>query len=390
MEKKSRAYYNRLLSQYIDGTISEEDRFELEKHALDDPFLFEALEGLQNKDGNNVDAIHDLKSKVDQHPDKKRTRSIPLFNYGIAASLILLMGVGLWMFNTSNTASDTIAMNTSASEVEDKAFNIEHTKTELPIAESTKRKNKTTELSANNQYDSPKAVISQADNKEDDQRRYADEKILESRVQEEQPISSILQGRPAAVSPELSNVAETNSGSDVSDVISEALEEEKEPPVSNELVIATPSIPKESDESKEVIASDQVLNEEYTDKIQYSKKRSNSATSKANTQELRLALSEYIVTLDETVLAAPPNGISDFRANFIAGNNPTRLAQNIDKQIVVEFMLTSAGKPTNLKSLSDNDSECVETVIEAIKKSGTWITYPESFPAVVRLEMPCL
>lgn len=49
MTNKSSTYYDRLLSQYIDGTISEEDRFELEKRALDDPFLFEALEGLQNK-----------------------------------------------------------------------------------------------------------------------------------------------------------------------------------------------------------------------------------------------------------------------------------------------------------------------------------------------------
>ena len=49
--------YHNLLQKLAEGTITEKERWQLERASLDDPFLADALEGYYSKDGadnNNV------------------------------------------------------------------------------------------------------------------------------------------------------------------------------------------------------------------------------------------------------------------------------------------------------------------------------------------------
>lgn len=173
MEDKSRAYYNKLLSQYIDGTISNKDRFVLEKQALDDPFLFEALEGLQVSGPENMEAIGRLKNNIASKTAlKKETRRVPLFNYGIAASLVLLLGAGMWFLNSNLDSKESVAMNTptenaipqsqkpTGSNQDSESDLVRESEESKPIASTTIVKTQ----KSNNQYDSPKAKISQVEN----------------------------------------------------------------------------------------------------------------------------------------------------------------------------------------------------------------------------------
>jgi hypothetical protein len=89
---KDHTYQQKLLRKYIDGSISQEERHELEKMALDDPFLFDAIEAYSTEEKtvdhqNRINEIHDSLKK-----EKKKRRIIPL-SWISAAAGILLVGV---------------------------------------------------------------------------------------------------------------------------------------------------------------------------------------------------------------------------------------------------------------------------------------------------------
>ena len=78
---KSEKYWAGLLDQYKLGSISEADRFELEKRALDDPFLFDALEGFS------------IEKKVSSAEKKVNTKLLTLPRMAAAASLVFLIAM---------------------------------------------------------------------------------------------------------------------------------------------------------------------------------------------------------------------------------------------------------------------------------------------------------
>ena len=90
MIEHSESYWNDLLDQYKSGNISEEDRYELEKHALDDPFLFDALEGYELY--GDSDRVNKPKSKLFTFP-----------RIAAAASIIFLVSM-IFLLKDNNTA----------------------------------------------------------------------------------------------------------------------------------------------------------------------------------------------------------------------------------------------------------------------------------------------
>ncbi|MFT4535415.1 MAG: hypothetical protein ACJA1A_000952 [Saprospiraceae bacterium] len=78
---KSEKYWADLLEQYKLGSISKKDRFELEKRALDDPFLFDALEGFS------------IGEKVSSTEKKVNAKLFTLPRMAAAASLIFLVAM---------------------------------------------------------------------------------------------------------------------------------------------------------------------------------------------------------------------------------------------------------------------------------------------------------
>jgi len=91
---------NRLLDAYQKGTISSEDKRLLELAALEDTFLFQALEG--SHDGNiSVDTIREqLHKKVKK--EHRRTLWVP----AVAATLLLVSAL-MWWNNSSDNMIDS-------------------------------------------------------------------------------------------------------------------------------------------------------------------------------------------------------------------------------------------------------------------------------------------
>jgi TonB family protein len=98
------------IRDYLEGNMSPEDRYALEKDSLNDPFLSDALEGLESVSSWKMD-IQEIESRIQKRAEKK---SIPLMIFwrpiAIAASILLLLGFGLYFLFKGSSKKPTIPM----------------------------------------------------------------------------------------------------------------------------------------------------------------------------------------------------------------------------------------------------------------------------------------
>lgn len=89
------------VQKYLNGELSAPEMHELEKLALDDPFLADALEGLQTQPGPVLQQdLGELRTRLDARVTtrSKKMRLLPFLR--VAAVLILLVGLGFTTFYT--------------------------------------------------------------------------------------------------------------------------------------------------------------------------------------------------------------------------------------------------------------------------------------------------
>ena len=132
--------YIELLKQYQAGTISESDRHILERAALDDPFLFDAMEGY-GVSGSSVDTqvIKALKkSKTDNHG---KVKWFNMRTLSVAASLVALVAITFLVkhqLSESSNISTAVASNDKIEETVPMAQTWSNEKDEeVAIEEST-------------------------------------------------------------------------------------------------------------------------------------------------------------------------------------------------------------------------------------------------------------
>jgi TonB family protein len=69
----------------------------LEREAQDDPFLMDALEGFEAAGPNQQANLNELNKRLQQRVNKKEARIIPFWYWGVAASILIVAGMGgLW------------------------------------------------------------------------------------------------------------------------------------------------------------------------------------------------------------------------------------------------------------------------------------------------------
>ncbi|HKB43076.1 MAG TPA: hypothetical protein VKC90_01760, partial [Chitinophagaceae bacterium] len=107
------------IEQYHKGLLSAKERHALEKAALDDPFLADALEGYAVAGVNAETDIAELKKRLAERIDERKV--IPINTSGslssytwlrIAAMIVLIAGAGLLVYQFAfNNSSKNIAQN---------------------------------------------------------------------------------------------------------------------------------------------------------------------------------------------------------------------------------------------------------------------------------------
>ncbi len=91
--------------KYLAGELSAREMHDLEKAALDDPFLTDALEGLALRADPLDHDLTELKARLDARVnEKKKHRVVPLW-MRVAAAVILLVGLGTTVYYTQQGKS---------------------------------------------------------------------------------------------------------------------------------------------------------------------------------------------------------------------------------------------------------------------------------------------
>ena len=106
------------IEKYHKGLLSSKERHALEKAALDDPFLADALEGFSTKGVNTTADITELKKRLAEKIEKGKIIPIPIIRKSafewlkIAAMIILIAGAGLLVYQyTFNKKTKEVAEN---------------------------------------------------------------------------------------------------------------------------------------------------------------------------------------------------------------------------------------------------------------------------------------
>src|SRR6202000_871587 len=89
---------------------------ELERRALDDPFLADALEGFEQADDQKA-SLKELTDRLHQRiQEKKVKRLIPWMPLSIAASILIILAVGIWFFSGQQTVQPKLVAQDIKSE----------------------------------------------------------------------------------------------------------------------------------------------------------------------------------------------------------------------------------------------------------------------------------
>jgi CarboxypepD_reg-like domain len=100
-EKNNIKYSAEDIRKYLDGQLSEQEMQALEKAALEDPFLSDAMEGIEESRNHNVSfesGVEDLQKRLTERiREKNRRTGMVLFfsKWRIAASIIFILGIGV-------------------------------------------------------------------------------------------------------------------------------------------------------------------------------------------------------------------------------------------------------------------------------------------------------
>jgi TonB family protein len=83
--------------KYLNGELDSTAMHRLEREAQDDPFLMDALEGFEKSEANQQTNLSELQKHLQQRVNKKEARIIPFWYWGVAASILIIAGIGgLW------------------------------------------------------------------------------------------------------------------------------------------------------------------------------------------------------------------------------------------------------------------------------------------------------
>jgi cytoskeletal protein RodZ len=85
-----------LIRKYLNGELDARAMHELERQAQDDPFLMDALEGYEQATSDQRANLDDLTNRLYQRINKKERRIIPWIPLSVAASILIILGAGIW------------------------------------------------------------------------------------------------------------------------------------------------------------------------------------------------------------------------------------------------------------------------------------------------------
>jgi hypothetical protein len=99
-----------MIRKYLNGELDGPAMHQLEKRALDDPFLMDAIEGYEKAAGNQQNQLNELAARINQRVEPKKAKIIPFRIISIAASVLVVLSIGGWLLYNYNQHNDKPAL----------------------------------------------------------------------------------------------------------------------------------------------------------------------------------------------------------------------------------------------------------------------------------------
>ena len=338
MTNNNEERWTELVQQYKDGTISDHDRFLLEKEALDDPFLFDTLEGY---------ALH-------YNTEGKSENKTSIFNIRTMAAAASLVGlIALVFFMRNNSGTELADAGGEYAMVMDDESTEKDSKDEV-----------TTSTSATGTIATSKTTAQGSKvNKENGQT---------------QGTQNVNQESKENTNPQQNKPAPQNDGTD------------KE--LKDRIDSYTNSKPKITNASRVVVKDKEMAS--TAEEIQ--EKKSTTPTVDIETPEMASEDIEeeseaMMLDADDTVASKakkkalasavliPMIGKSTFD-DFVAERIEARgLRKATPITVIIEFSINENGRISDFKSLTPEYPECSAFAISLLQESGEWKTMPPAF-----------
>jgi len=350
MAEYSQTYWNELIDQYRNGTISDQNRFQLEKQALDDPFLFDALEGF---------SLYDDEAK-EENKNKTLTKIFTLPRIAAAASIVLLVA---FMFNLKmNSGSQIESDNTIAMVLE------EDEKAEISEErKSTSINSMVSSASETETSSEPEQILTDRDNKTDNfGKAVANETKMD---------------RPATV------IAPSNS-KPAKDIVEANKEKVEEVPAVDMDIVALD----EADDEIEKLS----INQDKEEVVDVSNEVSVESEAKSQEPQLMVPVASgsnvkreevsrmkkaQIKTYFEAVPVIGKEIFDDYAKERI---DKRGLRQEKPQEVTIEFTIDKNGNLTDFHHIFTGCPECGPFAIAILTNSGEWKTVPPGYAGKAR------
>ncbi|MBD1393946.1 TonB family protein [Mucilaginibacter glaciei] len=96
------------IRKYLNGELDADAMHRLEREAQDDPFLMDALEGFEHAGKNEVAGLKELQTRLQKRASKKEQRIVPMWYWGVAASVLIIAGVAGLFYKYSAPQQNTL------------------------------------------------------------------------------------------------------------------------------------------------------------------------------------------------------------------------------------------------------------------------------------------
>ncbi|WP_416868106.1 MAG: hypothetical protein ACMVP2_14090 [Imperialibacter sp.] len=343
------------LLRYLNEEMSSKEKYAFERKAENDPFLYEAMEGLQDMDVKLLAKdLADMKKKL------TRSESAPFYSFSnvwkiaAVATLLLVAGFSAWRLTMSprseeNASTETLAADSSVA-INDPAP-IERDETE-------------------EQADSAKSTT---DNTSSQQNLVAESQLVESPkpVAGEENASPQVSGPPVAVADEaeLSDeiaVAEETPDLTLADDIEIAQAEESNQGAGLALQeterkeIATEPVPQE-------VTAPQLSE---LNAITAADASSDAAKAKKEADQASQPVARSARIATTTQLATPVAGLEAFR-RYVT-DNQQKTADMVSGEVGLSFTLNAQGTPQNIKVTKPLCQACDQEAIRLLQNGGAW------------------
>jgi len=336
MAIRSQEYWNTLLEQYKEGKISDAERFELEKKALDDPFLFDALEGYAewDRESSPQPIVNGNLETVSS------TFTLPRLAF--AASLILLLSVIFLMKQDANE---------------------DHEKTDQSIAmvlgdeDEATDEGKQTSGNSGFQEESKKSTQQES-------------KLKNNEVADYEETNNSTNGTEE-------NVVSTKKSKPTSPMSTEDKDKVMVP--DNQRPIREEKVGSSKQDNKRSSSAANRSSEDITPI--YNKKTSTMSTTADAADEIDLekGIQEETIEIGNSVfyVVEPMIGKNDFDDYVQQRIDSRSLRQTPPQKVTIEFTIDKEGNLSEFIHIDPVCSECGPFAISILQNSGVWKTTPQ-------------